>query len=223
MGMITKLDAINHMLLMAGESMVNDLENQSGLDTEVCETVLDQVLLDFQSRGMANNKYMKKFTLTSDGKISLGQSIISAELLSLHHNTDGYKKVGIAKPESDATNANSFLWNVTDQTDVWKSNVEYHVEIIRNLAWHLMDTPVQRAVMSAAARQYQLIMQGDAHADRYLQELEVMYSVRGKNSDINDKRRTIFGSGTAKLRDIHNRRDSTSDPARFRFWRTSNG
>ena len=59
MGVISKLDAINHMLLMAGESMVSDLENQSGLDTEVCEDVLQRVVVDFQSRGLANNKYIR--------------------------------------------------------------------------------------------------------------------------------------------------------------------
>ena len=222
MGVITKLDAVNHMLLMAGESMVTSLSEQDGIDTEICESVLDRILVDFQSRGLANNKYMKKFNLDADGTISLGQGVISAELLSLHTNTEGYKKLGIAKPEDDSINANSFLWNVTDQTDVWKKNVDYDVEVIRNLPWHEMDTPVQRAVMSAAARQYQIIMQGDVHSDRYLQELEILYKAKGKGADVNDKRRTIFASGTERLRDISRRRTVYNDPSRFRFWRTSN-
>ena len=60
MGMISRLDAINHMLLMAGESMVDNLDvDTGGMDTEVCLQVFDRTLTDFQFRGLANNKYYK--------------------------------------------------------------------------------------------------------------------------------------------------------------------
>jgi len=224
MGVISKLDAINHMLLMAGESMVSDLENQSGLDTEVCEDVLQRVVVDFQSRGLANNKYNKKFTLTSAGEISLGNGIISAELISNHTNSDGYAIIGVGRSTLDTgVNSPSVLFNATDQTTTWAKDTEFTVEIITQIAWHEMDTPVQRAIVASAARQYQIIMQGDMHSDKYLNELEVMYTVKAKAADTDDKRRTIFGSGTPKLRDIHRRSSFYNDPSRFRYWRTNNG
>jgi hypothetical protein len=222
MGVISKLDAINHMLLMAGESMVSDLDNLGGVDTEVCETILDRLILDFQTRGLANNKYNLKYTLDADGEISLGGNIISAELISSHSNDDGFQIIGVGRYE-DSSQGITKLWNVTDQTLTWKSDRDYWVEIIKKIDWEAMDTPVQRAVLSSAARQYQIIMQGDVEADKYLQELEIMYTVKGKSADTDDKRRTIFGSGTPKLRDIHNRASSYNDPSRFRFWRTTNG
>jgi len=223
MGMISKLDAINHMLLMAGESPVDNLDDLGGVDTGVCQTVLDRMLTDYQFRGLANNKYMKKFNLDSAGKIELGSDILSAELISDHTNTDGYRIIGVARATSDLDGATHFLYNVTDQSDQWKKDVDYWVEIVSKVAWQDMDTVVQRAIMAQAARQYQMIVQGDVHSDRYLQELEVLYTSKGKNADVDDKRRTIFGSGTRKLQDIHNRSGSYNDPRRFRYWRTTNG
>ena len=56
MGDISKLDAVNHMLLMAGESLVSDLDDNSGLDTETALFCLEQFTKDFQLRGIANNQ-----------------------------------------------------------------------------------------------------------------------------------------------------------------------
>lgn len=222
MGVISKLDAINHMLLMAGESMVTDLENLGGIDTGVCESVLERILVDFQSRGLANNKYQKKFKLDTIGEINLGSDIISAELISNHTNKDGFRVIGVGRVFNEGDTA-SKLFNVTDQTfSSWAVNTDYWVELIIKVSWQAMDTPVQRAIVAAAARQYQIIMQGDVEADKYLNELEVIYTAKGKSADIDDKRRTIFGSGTQKLRDIH-QRNSTNDTSRFRYWRASHG
>jgi len=224
MGMITKLDAINHMLLMAGESMVDNLDvDTGGMDTEVCQMVFDRVLTDFQFRGLANNKYLKKFKLTTPGRILLGNGVISAELISDHNNDDNYRIIGVARSDNDNPSAIQYLFNVTDQVDVWKKDTEYNVEMVVKIEWKDLDSVIQRAVMAQAARQYQIIMQGDAQSDRYLQELEVMYATKGKIADTDDKRQTIFGSGSPKLRDIHRRGRSGNDTDRFRYWRTSNG
>jgi hypothetical protein len=221
MGVIAKLDAINHMLLMAGESMVSDLNDLGGVDTGVCQGVLDRALIDYQFRGLANNKFSKKFTLDTDGQITLGQDVISAELLSDHNNTDGFRIIGVARSVDDTETSNHFMWNVTDQTDIWSSNKDYWVELVIKIAWKDIDTPVQRAIAASAARQYQIITQGDVEADRYLGEMEVIFTARGKAADVDDKRRTIFGSGTSRLRAIHSRGSNSGDPNRFRFWRTS--
>jgi len=218
-GVISRLDAVNHMLLMAGESLVSDLENNSGLDTEVSEFILDQFVDDFQLRGIANNNFCKKVTLTTEGKILLPANTISAELISHHTNDDeGWKIVGLVKGNPD-----KYLFNVTDQTDIWKPDIDYYVDIIHTIQWNDMDTPVQRGILSAAARQYQMVTQGDGDADIYLQGLENMYVTGAKASILDDKNRNVFDSGTGKLKAILNRRLGTNDPARFRFWRTTGG
>lgn len=215
MGIISRLDAVNHMLLMAGESLVSDLENNSGLDTEVAEFILDQFVQDFQLRGVANNSFLRKEKLSTKGRISLPANTISAELTSYHTNTEGWKIVGLAKGDPD-----KYLFNVTDQTYDWDEDKEYYIEIIHTIQWGDMDTPVQRGILSGAARQYQMVTQGDGDTDVYLQGLEALHITSAKASILDDKRRNVFDSGTTKLQSILNRRLGTNDPARFRFWRT---
>ena len=50
MGSISRLDAVNQMLLTSGERIVADLEGNSGIDTGLAEFVLDQAAQDFQLR-----------------------------------------------------------------------------------------------------------------------------------------------------------------------------
>ena len=60
MGAITRIDAVNQMLLAAGESLVADLDEASGVDTGIAEFMLDRATEDFQMRGLTGNKYDKK-------------------------------------------------------------------------------------------------------------------------------------------------------------------
>ena len=60
MGYITRLDAINEMLLAAGETLVSDLDESSGVDTSIAEFILDKVSEEYQFRGLAHNTYIKK-------------------------------------------------------------------------------------------------------------------------------------------------------------------
>mgnify|MGYP003114485526 CR=1 FL=1 len=219
MGSISRLDAVNHMLLMAGESVVSDLDDNGGLDTETSEFVLDQFTRDFQLRGLANNRYEKKYKLDSDGLINLPSTpypTLSAELVSMHTNNDGHRQIGIAK----GTGSSVYLWNATDQTDQWKAGTEYCVHIIQEITWEDLDTPVQRAVLSSASRQYQMVTQGDGDADFYLSNLEMIYTSKGKGADLDDKRASVFNSSTSRLQQAMSRNMSYNDPTRFRYWRT---
>jgi len=212
MGQITRLDAVNQMLLSAGESLVADLENNSGVDTELAEFILDQTSQDYQLRGLANNRFVKKFRLTTAGEIVLPEDTMAAELTSNHTDTDGNVIIGIDRQLR--------LFNITDNTLDWKKDTDYHVEIIFNLPWLDLSTPSQRAILATAQRQYQLIVQGDDISDRYLGEVEALHRARGRASDINDRRRTVFSSGSNIMQQALNRVSGVNnDPSRFRYWR----
>lgn len=219
MGFITKLQAINQMLLTAGESLVADLSGDSGIDTGIAETILEQASLDIQMRGLANNKITRKFNPNSDKKIifdagdSDEEGIISAELISWHLNTEGIKIT--AKLFSDNPPR---LYNYTDDTDIWADG-DYYVEVIKKLRWEHLDTPIQRSIMASAMRNYQIITQGDGEADRFLEFNEQMFHLKGKASDINDKKRNIFETGDANVRGAVFRNPYIYDPSRYRYWR----
>jgi hypothetical protein len=202
MGSISKLEVINHMLLMAGEAPVVLLAG--AIETELATQIFDHHIRDIQFRGMANNRYDKKYTLTSAGTITFPANTLSAELVSGHTNDDGFLIVGILR--GDATKK---LWNVTDQIDIWKTGTDYWIEIIQELDWANLDASVQRSVMSSAARQYQIVVQGDGDIDRYLGEKEMFDKIRGRASDTDDKRRNIYQHMSMTKQNVLSQRPSS--------------
>ena len=217
MGVITKLDAVNHILLMAGESLVSDLDGDSGVDTEVATFILDRAIMDFQLRGLVSNTYVKKYELTEDGVIDLPSDTMNAELVSIHINDDSRRIRATSRRDGDG---NIRLHNHTDNINTWDKDKEYEVAIVYSLLWDEIEVTAQRAILAASARQYQLVMQGDADIDKYLGEIEATYRVKGRSADIDDKNYSVFSSLSPTARAIHSR-GVTNDPSRFRFWRTS--
>lgn len=221
MGMITKLQAVNNMLLAAGESLVADLDNESGIDTEIALTILENTSLDYQLRGLVNNKYVRKINPNAASKIVLPmpdadeEGIISIELVSTHFNKDGIliqtRLLNSSPPR---------MWNVTDDTDIFAKDIDYYWEIIQKIKWENLDTPAQRAIMTTAMRHYQIVTQGDQATDNFLAYQEQIFSAKQRAADINDKKRNIFRSGDISVRSAVNRVPFSSDPSRFRYWRT---
>jgi hypothetical protein len=222
MGLITKLQAINQMLLASGENLVADLEGESGIDTGIADTLLEQASIDHQLRGLASNKYIRKFELTTDGYIILPtpdsdeSGILAAELVSYHQNTDNVViKARILNNTSPAR-----MWNVTDDTDIWKAtDVPYYIEFIMKLPWENLETSVQRAIMATAMRHYQSITQGDEATDAFLGYQEQLFTLKSRAADVNDKKKNIFDNNNM-LRDVAMRTRYFNDPNRFRYFRT---
>lgn len=221
MGYITRLQAVNQMLLASGENLVADLEGNSGIDTGIAETILDQVSLDYQIRGLAHNKHTRKLNPDANGYIYLPMAdadegdIISAELTSYHVNSDGYtlrSRVLNGTPPK--------LWNMTDDTDVWETGIDYYVEIVKFIPWEQVDTATQRSIMATAARQYQIMVQGDEGSDAFLAYQEQLHSIRGRASNVNNRKKNILRSGDPYLRSAVYRNMYLNDPNRFRYWRT---
>jgi len=193
MGYLTRLDAVNMMLLSAGESLVSDLEEASGIDTGISEFLLDQLSLDYQIKGQNDNKIRKVYTPDNDGYIFITNptddyaGVISATLVSKHINEDNYVIQARLTETSPAK-----LFNMTDSTDIWNVNEEYVVDVIFLLKWEQLDTAAQRSILGDAMRRYQMLVQGDSDADRSLAEFQLMSRIKAKQSDSADKNRNIF-------------------------------
>jgi len=222
MGLITKLQAINQMLLASGENLVADLEGESGIDTGIADTLLEQASIDHQLRGLANNKYIRKFELLADGYIALPtpdsdeSGILAAELVSQHVNSDNWLiKARVLNNASPAR-----MWNITDDTDIWEaSKGPYYIELTMKLPWENLETSVQRAIMATAMRHYQSITQGDEATDAFLGYQEQLFNLKSRASDINDKKKNIFNNNNM-IRDVALRTRYFSDSTRFRYWST---
>lgn len=201
MGYLSKLDAVNMMMLSAGESLVADLQEASGIDTGIAEFLLDQASMDYQLRGIAENKIIKKIKPDSSGKILLGypnndyEGILEADLLSSHYNDE--RRLITARMTQDNPPR---LYNMTDETDLWDQNIDYYISITALLRWEQLDTTVQRAVLSIAMRKYQMMTQGDRVLDGLFAQEETMSKIKAKADDISDKRRNILSNQEAVQR-----------------------
>ena len=56
MGMISKLEAINRMLLNSGEQIVTSLDDEVSVDLSIAKYILNQTTRDYQLRGLVNNQ-----------------------------------------------------------------------------------------------------------------------------------------------------------------------
>jgi hypothetical protein len=196
MGQMTRLQAVNKMLLAAGEAIVADLDNQSGVDTSIAEFILDEFTSDFQMRGLANNEYPEKLTIGEDGRILLPTTIISLDFLTLLMNPEGVAVRVSIKRQGDTF----LLFNVTDQTLDWTAYADQAdllmAKFIVEIPWEDIDTPGQRAVVAQASRRYQMLTQGDGAMDAYLQQDEQIYTFKGKARDMESKHRNIWDASS---------------------------
>jgi len=223
MGYISRLDAINEMLLAAGEDLVSDLDEASGIDTSIASFILNQTTNEFQFKGIAGNTYVRKIKPDSDRKIILPQDALGVRLLSIHTSTDstgGYDGFNIQA--TIRGEPNGYLYNVTEQTNKWEAGTEYTLEFIQFMRWEDMETSIQRGILASACRWYQMITQGDDAADTYLASKEVYQQSKGKASDILHKGRNIF-QGDLGRRALQSRGSITNDPARVRLWNFKHG
>jgi hypothetical protein len=212
MGMITELEAVNFMLVNAGESPVTSLDVDTGIDVGIAQQLLDEASLDYQIRGLAQNWKYTELEPESDGRIYLptadadDDGIISVDLLS-HHiaettGPNGESMYIMARVTGDDT---PLLYNITDDTQYWDDDT-YKVLIFRKLKWKHLDTVIQRAILAKAARRYQMFMQGDQEADLYLQDEEATYTYKAKGANAHDRKANLFNSGPNPVQRIADRR-----------------
>lgn len=233
MGLYSYLDAVNHMLLSSGEHIVSSLDTQSGVDTSVAQFILKQAIKSTVMRGIANNRYVAEYQLTTgpitiDGTnysnyIALPSRACYAQVVEpLFDSTTGE----VIQTTIKSTNSGPVLWNFTKQTATFTKALK--VEIIVTLGdenanpplgWNDIDSALQRGIMEMAAREYQMITQGDLDIDQRMAVKEQMHMARGRAGDIFKKNRSIFlgdaGTGAA----VNRRGILSNDPyfTRTRF------
>lgn len=214
MGAYTKLQAVNEMLLLSGETPVTSLTASSGVDTSIAEQILEQKTIDAQARGLANNITLRDFTPIS-GIMYIGVDTLSAEMITLV--SAAQKDVEYARIVTRGWEATPYFFNLTDNTNIFPDGT-YTAEIIEKVSWENMDTPVQKDITTQAARQYQMLSQGDGAVDNYIAQLELYYGAKSKGADTRSKGYNILdlNHGAFKATD----RNVRLDPNRFRRWRT---
>ena len=220
MGAYTKLSAINEMLLLSGETPVASLDGSAGVDTSIAEQILDQKTIDVQARGLANNITIRTMTADLQGVVYLTADVMSADTLSpvYSEREDIFRsRITTRGWESGAP----YLYNLTDGTKYLKPSEAYEVEVILQVDWEDMDTPVQKDITVQASRTYQMLSQGDGAVDGYLSQLEAFYSAKAKGADTRAKNYNTLFMQNNVFRALN--RNVKDDPERFRYWNAPGG
>lgn len=194
MGLYSYTDAINHMLLSSGEHLISDLTADAGVDTSVAQFILNQTIKAMVMRGIANNRYITTITPDVNGKIILPSNACYAQVVEpLFDPTTGE----VIQTTLKSTNSGPVLFNITKQTDVFDKELDIEVIVtLGNAAsyygWDDIDSALQRGIMESAAREYQIITQGDLDVDKRLAVREQYHIARGRAADIFKKNRSIL-------------------------------
>lgn len=219
MGLYSYTEAINHMLLVSGEHLVSDLSTEAGVDISVAEFILKKTIKTYQLRGLANNRYVVTIAPDVNGKINLPSTACYAQVVEpLFDPMTG--EVIQTTIKSNPTR----LFNITKQTDVFAKSLQ--VEVIITLGneaskygWDDLDSPMQKAIMDSAAREYQMVTQGDVNVDKILATNELFHRARGRASDVFKKNRSIFLGDPGTRAAVSRRGILSNDPyfTRTRF------
>jgi hypothetical protein len=197
MGLYSYTDAVNHMLLTSGEHIVSDLTTDAGVDTSVAQFILKQTIKTAIVRGVANNRFVDTYELENNGTILLPDTACYAQVVEpLFDSTTG--EVIQTTIKSNPTR----LFNITKQTDIFEKELKIEVIVTLGLesdnppyGWNDLDSALQRSIMESAAREYQMITQGDLDVDKRMAVREQYHVARGRASDIFKKHRNIFWGG----------------------------
>jgi hypothetical protein len=221
MGLYSYTDAINHMLLSSGEHLISDLTADAGVDTSVAQFILNQTIKAMVMRGIANNRYVTTITPDVNGKIILPSNACYAQVVEpLFDPTTGE----VIQTTLKSTNSGPVLFNITKQTDVFDKELDIEVIVtLGNAAsyygWDDIDSALQRGIMESAAREYQIITQGDMDIDKRLAVREQYHIARGRAADIFKKNRSILLGDNGTRAAVDRRGILSNDPyfTRTRF------
>ena len=204
---ITQLEAINYMLVQAGEQPVTALTGTGlGTDTTMSLFILDVVTKEAQERGLDENVYEQIVPLNlTDNSIPVPYNAIDVYTRDELRVTDSS---GESKGQMNVSIRDQKLYNVTEQTFDFS---EYNTgDIITQGGFRLvfkvyldfddLNPTTKRLIMEESARRYQLATQGDQAVDSMMSQRAQLSRINSRANDFNNKGRNLFdGSDPRRL------------------------
>ena len=185
--LFSEIDAVNSMLLSAGQSLVNSLAGDGATDTSVAEFILNQQVLDHQLRGLAAGIERKTLTADVNGEYDLPDNCIDVNCVTyINSSTSGGRAI--------IMNRNGKLYNSTDSTYIF-GEATLIVEVTVKLEWAEIPVAMRKAIASAAAVDYVAQITDDTKLLQRAMQHEAMTRAQGKGQDIRSRQHNQnFGS-----------------------------
>lgn len=203
---ITKLEAVNYMLVQAGEQPVVSLVGAGlGTDTTMALFMLDVVTKESQERGLDENVYETIIPLNqADNSVPIPSNAIDAYLRDQLLVTDSS---GELKGQMNVAIRDRKLYNVTSQSFDFSEFVDevadqggFRVVLKVYLDFEDLNPATKRMIMEESARRYQLATQGDQAVDGLMAQRTQLSRINSRANDFNNKGRNLFdGSDPRRL------------------------
>lgn len=169
MGAWSILEAVNHVLEAGGEAPVNNLGSDSSSSVAVVLRQLKAERLKLLSRGTTFNTTYPYLTPDIDGKIRIGDEILSV---------DGWQEDQLRS----FTVRNGYLYDMDNQTDIFTQQV--HLKLLSDVDFDDLRTQTQYQLMAAVAKAFQRRYQQDQIIDAHLIEDEREAEVAATEEEI---------------------------------------
>ena len=195
---LTELEAVNYMLISAGEQPVAALGTaDQGTDTVTAQFILNDVVTkEFQERGIDENVYETIIAAAGDNTVSLPTGTIDVYLRDLLEVTDSS---GENKGQMNVTVRDGKLFNVTSQTNDFSdftskvaSQGGFRLVVKVYLPFTSLNVSTRRMIMEESARRYQMLTQGASNVDAMLSGRAQLSRAQGRSNDMNNKGRNLF-------------------------------
>jgi len=192
MGALSKLDAVNRILVAAGEFPVSSLTVSGSNDVTIAVQMLDEAAIMVQINGTNTNTIYTTLTPDVNGKIFVADNVIHVDTVAESMNRN------VAVQGRTPT----YLIDLDNEgTDVFDADTSLKVKMVVNLLFDDLETADQFYATDLAARRYQFLTVGDKATDVILNEqFQLSYiqarakDIRARDANFMDNTKSYWGS-----------------------------
>jgi hypothetical protein len=176
----TELSAVNSILGAIGQSPLTTL-NFDNPEVAIIYNLLRDANVDTQAEGWHfNTEKHVKFSINTDGKIVIGNDILS---MDLHDN--------YTKRTKDLVRRNGFLYNKTDHTDVFTEDQD--LDVVRLYQFEDLPTVFRRYITYRASRVAATKLVANPQLVKLLAQQEALARAALMEYDCNQGDHSMFG------------------------------
>ena len=190
----SRLEAVNQMLMAAGDFPVNSLASDGVNETTIAETILEDSSIRAQLTGLHSNTRISTYVPDDQGRIILPSNLLAVD----SEGTSLGRDVTVVRDGSTI-----ILYDLDKQTSVFTDSIK--LKLVLKLEFEDLPSAIQAQVIDSAAREYQIRTLGDPARDRALSENSFLSRARGRAADMRQKDANIFRSQSLTAKQAHRR------------------
>lgn len=183
---MSKLEAVNEMLLAIGQAPVNTLEVAGIRDVSVASTILDNVSREVQSSGHTFNTFTETLTPTANGFLLVASDVLSIDAADPRNDV---------VPVVDANDGVNKLFNIEEGTNVFTDPLE--VEVVKLLPFESLPQHARKYILALAKLRFQASVVGSNLLNDLIgQELNMAYAAFRRAELLQQDNNILTAGGT---------------------------